>query len=329
MLISARDGAIRLLAHEMPRPMGIATTVSSGRRLLAVSTAHHTLVFSEAPQLRGDFSRPDGPCDAVFLPRASYYTGDVDGHDLAFHGRDLLVANTRFSCVARVGHETGFEPIWTPPFVTALDPQDRCHLNGIVCDAEGLAYVTSLGVSDAPRGWRRARASGGALMDARSGAMVLSSLCVPHSPRLFQGRLMLCESGLGAVIEVAPGAGIVRRIEGLPGFTRGLDACGDVLFVGLSKLRAKGVAELPVGARADTLLCGVAAVARESGVLLGWLALDDFEEVFDVRGACRGDGRADRGAGRAREPRLCRSPRPCIRRARTGMSKYYVNFERI
>ena len=284
VLISAAEGALEIRAHELLRPMGIAVSgAASRRRRLAVSSAFSTLVFSEMPQLAADFASAERPCDSVFLPRACYFTGDIDGHDLAWRGDELLVANTRFSCVARVGDRFGFEPLWRPGVVTALEPEDRCHLNGIACTQDGLAYVTALGLSDSARGWSEKRASGGALIEAGSGETLIDGLSVPHSPRLIEGRLFVCESGQGRILEVDARARAARVLAVLPGFTRGLDALGAVLFVGLSKLRHDGDAKLPLGARADSLLCGVAAVERDTGTLLGWLALDDFDEVFEVR----------------------------------------------
>ncbi|HET8592329.1 MAG TPA: DUF4915 domain-containing protein [Solirubrobacterales bacterium] len=48
-------------------------------------------------------------------------------------------------------------PRWKPPFVSALTNEDRCHLNGCcVIDGEP-AYVTALGETDAPGGWRETR----------------------------------------------------------------------------------------------------------------------------------------------------------------------------
>ena len=284
ILISAREGGIEIRAHELLRPMGIAVSgAASQRRRIAVSGAFSTIVFSEMPQLAADFATAERPCDSVFLPRACYFTGDIDGHDLAWLGDELIVANTRFSCVARVGDRFGFEPLWRPPFVTGLEPEDRCHLNGLACAQDRLAYATALGASDLPRGWSERRASGGVLIETNSGETVLEGLSVPHSPRIVEGRLFLCELGQGTIIEVDPQRRTTRPLVALPGFTRGLDALANVLFVGLSKLRDGAAVKLPLANRAESLVCGLAAVERDTGALLGWLALDDFEEIFDVR----------------------------------------------
>ena len=46
-------------------------------------------------------------------------------------GGELWFVNTRFSCLATLDSEASFTPRWRPPFVTELEPSDRCHLNGL------------------------------------------------------------------------------------------------------------------------------------------------------------------------------------------------------
>ena len=63
-------------------------------------------------------------------------------------------------------------PRWRPPFVTALEPTDRCHLNGLGMVDGRPRYVTALGETDAPAGWRANKARGGILMDVDSGEVI-------------------------------------------------------------------------------------------------------------------------------------------------------------
>lgn len=283
VLVSAANGALTIRSHVLSRPMGIAIDARRGRRRIGISTRTRTLVFAEAPQLVADFATAERSCDAVWLPRAVYYSGDIDGHDAAWVGDDLIVANTRFSCLARISDRYGFEPVWRPPWVTALQPEDRCHLNGLAVGPAGVAYVTGLGPGDARGGWREHRLAGGFLLDVASGEMVLDTLCVPHSPRLFEDELFVCNSGQGRVLQVDPRSRTVRSLGELPGFARGLDAMNNVLFVGLSQPRATSNWHMPIAARRDDLICGIAAIERTSGAILGWLSFEDFTEIFDLR----------------------------------------------
>src|ERR1700709_90679 len=73
--------------------------------------------------------------DAVFTPRMAWYTGDVFAHDLGVlsTGQPVFI-NTLFSCVATVDTGSSFRPVWLPPFLSALRPEDRCHLNGLAME---------------------------------------------------------------------------------------------------------------------------------------------------------------------------------------------------
>ena len=43
----------------------------------------------------------DDGYDSLFVPQVSYYTGDVDTHDLAIgSNREIYFVNTLFSCIA-------------------------------------------------------------------------------------------------------------------------------------------------------------------------------------------------------------------------------------
>ena len=75
---------------------------------------------------------PLGTHDACYVPRRLHVTGDIDIHEMAYDRDDALwVVNTRFSCLCTLDADHSFSPRWRPPFVSALAPEDRCHLNGL------------------------------------------------------------------------------------------------------------------------------------------------------------------------------------------------------
>ena len=84
-------------------------------------------------------------------------------------GGELWFVNTRFSCLATIDPSASFAPRWRPPFVSKLEPSDRCHLNGLAMQGGAPRYVTALGVADEPGGWRPNKARGGVLIDVDSG----------------------------------------------------------------------------------------------------------------------------------------------------------------
>jgi uncharacterized protein (TIGR03032 family) len=171
------------------KPMGLAV---SGDRL-AIGTALEIWEYHNAPAVARRLP-PAGVHDACFLPRSSVCTGNIQIHEMAWAGDELWFVNTRFSCLCTRSNLHSFQPRWRPPFVTALAPEDRCHLNGLglAPDIHGrLAprFVTALGTSDTRSGWRANKRGGGVVLDVLSGETITAGLSMPHSPRWHEGRL--------------------------------------------------------------------------------------------------------------------------------------------
>lgn len=216
--------------------MGIAV----GPRGLAIGTQRHVWDYRNQPDLARKLP-PAGKHDACFLPRRGHVTGDIRVHELAFAGDELWLVNTRFSCLSVLDNDHSFVPRWRPPFVTALAPEDRCHLNGLAVVDGRPRYVTALGETDTPQGWRERRADGGCLIDIDSGETVARGLSMPHSPRLHAGRLSGVRSGKGELGFVDVASGRMETVTRLPGFTRGLAFAGPYAFVGLSQVRESNI----------------------------------------------------------------------------------------
>lgn len=115
--------------------------------------------------------------DRLYVPKAGYTTGDLDAHDLGVEaGGRLLFVATRFSCLAALHERYSFTPLWRPPFVSRLAPEDRCHLNGLALGEGRARYVTAVGASDVADGWRDHRREGGCVLEVPSGRVVAAGL---------------------------------------------------------------------------------------------------------------------------------------------------------
>ena len=146
--------------------MGLA--VARGR--LALATRHAITLFAKAPLLAPDLlPKERGRYDSLFLPRATYHTGDVNVHDVAFADDGLWFVNSTFSCLSALSKDFSFVPRWQPPFISEIVPEDRCNLNGLAVTDGKPKYVTALGASDVVGGWRENKASGGIVIDVASG----------------------------------------------------------------------------------------------------------------------------------------------------------------
>ena len=173
-----------------PSPMGLAV---QGDRL-ALGTYHQIWEFHNIPAVARKLE-PAGKHDACFMPRSAHVTGNVQIHEMAWSDDVLWFVNTRFSCLCTLDPIHSFIPRWRPPFITALAPEDRCHLNGLALVGGKPRYVTALGATDSLAGWRENKARGGILMDVTNGQVLASGLSMPHSPRWYDGRLWVLESG--------------------------------------------------------------------------------------------------------------------------------------
>lgn len=59
--------------------------------------------------------------DRLYVPQASFVTGDLDIHDLAVENSGRLVfINTLFGCLATTSDTHSFVPLWKPPFIDRL-----------------------------------------------------------------------------------------------------------------------------------------------------------------------------------------------------------------
>ncbi len=252
---------------------------------LAVSHKKGITVYKNSSALAPLHPHKEKFYDGFFASLITFHTGDSLIHDISITDKGLVVANTRFSTVCLLDGRYNINPIWFPDFISAPAPEDRCHLNGLAIEGNALRYATAFGPYDTPGGWRGISDFNGLLIDVQAGKNLLTGLSMPHSPRLHEGRLFVCESGLGAVHEVDAATGQLRTIVRLPGLTRGLAFQQQTMFVGLStKRQSSSLPSLPLVDSGLPLMAGVSAVDLETGQLKGTLQiLDAGREVLDVK----------------------------------------------
>lgn len=261
-----------------PVPMGIAARPGE----LVVGTKAQVQRFQNQPALSPRL-QPPGQHDACFVLRSSHHTGDIRIHDMAFAGDELWAVNTRFSCLVTFADDYSFVPQWRPPFVSALAAEDRCHLNGMAVVDGAPRFVTALGTTDVESGWREDKTTGGVVLDVPTGEVVVGGLCMPHSPRWYDGRLWLLESGNGALGHVDLGTGRFEEVLRLPGFTRGLSFVGPYAFVGLSQVRESLFEGIPLKAEGVERSCGVWVVDLRSGTTAAFLRFEGVvQELYEV-----------------------------------------------
>jgi uncharacterized protein (TIGR03032 family) len=161
--------------------------------------------------------------DKVYVPRNYQTTGDIDIHELGIRTDGKIVfVNTKYSCLCEPSLTHSFKVIWKPDFITKLAPEDRCHLNGLAMVDGRPKYVSAVSRSDAVDGWRDRRSDGGIIIDIESNEIVAEGLSMPHSPRWYDGKLWVLNSGSGELGYIDMDKKAFVPVAFCPGFLRGL-----------------------------------------------------------------------------------------------------------
>jgi uncharacterized protein (TIGR03032 family) len=227
--------------------------------------------------------------DRMYVPVNGHTTGDLDIHDVAvMDDGQVVFVNTLFSCLSVLDPKHSFTPIWQPKFISKLAAEDRCHLNGLAMENGKPKYVTAVAQADVADGWRDHRHDGGCIIDVTNDEIIATGLSMPHSPRVYQDKLWVLNSGTGEFGTVDRENGKFDPVAFCPGYMRGLTFVGDYAIVGLSKARGnKTFSGLALDDRlADKKAeaqCALQIIDLKSGDIVNWLKIDGVvEELYDV-----------------------------------------------
>lgn len=284
LLSRAAGGGLSLFERDFVRPMGLA--IGRDAAFFALATQYQVYRFNDVAH------RPaaEGAFDASYVPHVAWTTGSVDAHDVGLDADDRpLFVSTLYSCIAVVSDTRNFRVVWKPTFVSALAAEDRCHLNGMAMVAGRPRYATAVSTTDHKDGWRDHRSDGGVLIDVETDEILVRSLAMPHSPRVFDGRPWLLNSGRGEFGPVDVASGRFEPIAFCPGYARGLAFVGSHAVIGLSAPRREGTfGGLPLDealrSRGQQPFCGLLVVDTLSGAVTDWLRIDGggIAELYDV-----------------------------------------------
>ncbi len=274
-------GRLSIFERTLERVMGMHATATT----IHVSTLYQVWRFRNALKPDETFQG----YDAVYVPRESRVTGDVDIHDIAIDAAGRLVfTNTLFNCLATTDDDHNFRPLWRPPWISKYAPEDRCHLNGLAMRDGKPRYATAVSRSDVHDGWRDRRRSGGVVIDIESNELVCEGLSMPHSPRWHRDTLYLINSGTGFFGRVDLSKRAFEPLVFLPGYARGLTFLGDCAIVGLSQQRENRTfqdldLQENLKQRDTEARCGLLIVDLKSFDAPHWLRFGGIvKELYDV-----------------------------------------------
>lgn len=279
------DGGIRAHERFIEQCQGLWTDGQS----LWTSSAYMLWRFENV--LRSGEATAKG-ADRKFVPVEGRVVGRIDVHDIGLGEMDgrprPIFVNTLYNCLATLSERASFRPLWRPTFISALAGEDRCHLNGLAMDGMRPAFVTAVSRSDVADGWRDRRHDGGVVIDVASSEIVAHGLSMPHSPRLYGGKLWLLNSGTGEFGWVDPADGRFTPVCFSPGYARGLAFAGRHAVIGLSRPRAGGTfaglaLDDRLSAKDAEARCGLLIVDMDSGNVVEWLRFEHtIGELYDV-----------------------------------------------
>jgi Domain of unknown function (DUF4915) len=231
-------GAVRLVVssgHNRPNVSGLYFFDGASVRLIdaypcAGLSAHGEHFYRMAP-----LRQVDGAellvYDAQGVCRYVRVDGAGDPHDLlAWDDERLLCVSSRDNAIVTIAPDGAVRPYWR-----AQAPVDAWHLNCLALRDDRL-FATAFDRGDTFRGWHPSRGAGtGILFDVASGDTVVAGLSQPHTPRWVDGAWLICDSAKHEVVRVEPGGARFPVHAG--GFTRGMCAIGEHVYVGVSSPR--------------------------------------------------------------------------------------------
>lgn len=269
---------------QLPRTFHKAMGIAVQDDRMAIATKSEVVILRNAPSLAEKYPNNPATYDHFWYPQATYFTGAVDIHDLHFGKSALWAINTSFSCLCTLDTYNNFTPRWKPHFISHLASEDRCHLNGLAMENGEPMYVSALGAGNRSQSWRENITGGGVILHVPSNEIVASGLAMPHSPRIYNGKLYVLLSAAEALICIDPQTGKYETVAKIPGFVRGMDLIGEHLFIATSKLRKNSSTfkDLKIADKAD--VASVIVIHLPTGAKMGALTYTaTVDEIYDVK----------------------------------------------
>lgn len=155
-----------------------------------------------------------------------------DPHDVWWDGEHWVVTSSDRNAISWIDTTGRVVREWRP-----TSRPDAWHVNSLV-HHDGRLHVAAFGRFEASRAWSPREAANGAgfVHDVDRGVDVLTGLTHPHTPRVVDDRWLVCDSLLGDLVAFDTEGREQRRLH-IGGYTRGLLAHGERLFVGVSGRR--------------------------------------------------------------------------------------------
>jgi uncharacterized protein (TIGR03032 family) len=278
----------------VPHPSGIAVDRKKGIVHVA-STRNPNQIYDLVP-INATTERLDvkaeTPLDKPLTPvRSRFFPGCLYMHDLAMIN-DVLHANAvGQNAIIRIDPHGSYEKVWWPKCIEESGKpefgQNFIQLNSIAAgkSVKDSFYSASSAKMSARRpGHKNYPVDGrGVIFSGKTREPIAFGLTRPHSARLCQLNnkeyLFVDNSGYGEFGFIEDGSFVT--VTKLPGWTRGLSICGDIAFVGTSRVIPK-FAQYAPGLDVSASICGVHAIEIKSGKILGSMIFPWGNQIFAI-----------------------------------------------
>lgn len=270
MAFSGVDGRPRISYFPVPHPSGMVVDRDAARVYLA-STRNPNQIYTLG--LQGKWLTPVA---------SDYYPGSMYFHDLALIQGRLHANAVGRNSVVRLHPGGKYEPVWWPKSVEDFS-RNYIQLNSIAA-GKSLRDSFFSASSERPGRLRPGHLNypvdgRGVIFSGRTREPFCRGLTRPHSARLSDGQVWVANSGYGEIGVVADGK--LEVVARLPGWTRGLCIVDDIVFVSTSRVIPRYARYAP-GLDPARSRCGIHAVARHSGKVLGSLEWPMGNQVFAI-----------------------------------------------
>ncbi len=269
-----KDNKAILSSGSAPRPMGMSFTEEGGWALTQSGVTYYKSFLLDGLNM--------------LRPIVTHYVGNLDCHELVVVNSIPVLNATRFNALVTIDADpaSDFKFIYKPSFCDEEnDAKDTHHVNGIGLKDGGIRYVTAFSDIETSelKGWKHFPDTG-VVWDVVQDEPALRGLTLPHSPRLDDGFIYVCNSGTGELLRYMDG-----KVESLyiGNFIRGMEFYGRYIFIGGSMIREDSPHLRPNVL--ETNRCALYVVDKVEFKLLGYVDFNehfhngfDLKEIFDL-----------------------------------------------
>jgi uncharacterized protein (TIGR03032 family) len=290
LALTVVDGRPRTSFLSLPHPSGLAVD-RERERIQVASTRNPNQLLELAPAsaalARADAPTPDLEGRPLVALGSRFYPGSLYIHDLAFVGGDLHANAVGENAIVRLAADGGYERVWWPEAIERDGVPDftrnYLQLNSIAAGATiADSYFTAStdAISARRPGHLNFPVDGrGVLYSGAAREPVVRGLTRPHSARLHGGDVWVANSGYGEIGVIHDGQ--FASLASLDSWTRGLTFCGDVAFVGISRVIPSYRSYAP-GLDVERSRCGVVALNVRTGAVTASITWPQGNQVFAI-----------------------------------------------